>query len=192
MLETETITINLNTATRSQIEKFMLDNSLFTCADIGRVVGLSRERVRQIFQNREDLDFKEIKNKLVKNKFSDKKITKSKYNWRVISFVNTKYPYYVSECGKVARDISRKKHGIEVVERKFLKASANKNKHLRVNLTVLNKDNTCEHKTFYLHQIVAHTWLDKPDQTRRLKGVKPIDGNIENCAVQNLAWSYFN
>lgn len=191
MSETETITINLNTATRSQIEKFMVKHSLYSCADIGRFVGLSRERVRQIFATRPDLDFKEIKSKLIKKQYEDLTENDKNLNWKQITFVNTKYPYYVSECGKVARDIERKKKGISIVERKLLKASANKNKHLRVNLTINLENDKVAHRTYYLHQIVARTWLEEPAAHRPLKGVRCIDGNLENCHVSNLEWSYF-
>ena len=127
-----------------------------------------------------------MKEKIVRNKYKDKSMTVKK--WKLIDFVDTKYDYFVSEDGLVSRDVTRKKHGVEFTERKLLKPSANKMGHLRVNLTL----ESGEHKTFYLHQIVANQWKSKPDPNRRLKGVGFNDNDLSNCHKDNLYWSYFN
>lgn len=178
--------INLNIAAPQEIEKFLNEKQLLTYADIGRELGLSRERIRQIFTNRKDLNFKKIKSKIVKKKYHNNAVQVK--NWRLIQFVKTRYNYYVSDDGKISRDVVRKRHGVEFTERKLLRPSANKMGHLRVNLTL----ETGEHKTFYLHQIVANEWLPKPDKNRRLKGVGHHDGDLSNCKKSNLYWSYFN
>lgn len=178
--------INLNSAPSSDVEKFLRQENLLTYADIGRHVNLSRERIRQIFSSRKDLDFKKIKSKIVKERYLNSRITK--HNWRKISFVDTKYDYYVSDTGMVSRDVKRKRHGVIFTERKLLKPSANKMGHMRVNLTL----STGQHKTFYLHQIVANQWLSKPNENRRLKGVGFHDGDLSNCKKENLYWSYFD
>lgn len=174
--------INLNQESPDAIERFMRDNELYTCAAIGEYVELSRERVRQIFKNRQDLDFKEMKRRVVKQKFKQTNL----FKWKLITFVKTKHPYYVSECGQVARDVTFKKHGVEMRKRKLLKPSANKSKHLRVNLTLENG----EHKTFYLQQIVGHEFLPEPTGDKKVKGVTFKDGDLANCHKDNLEWSY--
>lgn len=185
MIEKNETQINLNHEPAHGIERFMVDNNLFTCASIGEKVGLSRERVRQIFNTREDLDFKEMKARVVRRKFKSE--TSKMYNWKLITFVDTKHPYYVSDCGQVARDVKYKKHGIELTKRKLLKPSANKTtKYLRINLTL----STGEHKTFYLQQVVANELLGPPDKNRRLRGVTFIDGDVTNCHKDNLEWLY--
>lgn len=185
MIEQNETQINLNQEPAHGIERFMSENELFTCAAIGEKVGLSRERVRQIFNTREDLDFKEMKARVVKNKFASE--VSKMYNWKLITFVDTKHPYYVSECGQVARDLKYKKHGIELTRRKFLKPSANRTtKYLRINLTLKNGD----HKTFYLQQIVGNEFLPKPDPERELRGVTFLDDDVTNCHKDNLDWLY--
>ena len=143
-MEKEITTINVNTASREDIQKFMIDNEIYTCAEFGRFVGLSRERIRQVFKERENLDFKEMKRNAVKATYVVKPIEKKR--WKQITFVDTKYPYYVTRKGEVGRDVIRKPKGVEIIERKLLTPSKNDKGHLRVNLTLEDG----RHKTFYL------------------------------------------
>ena len=120
-MEKELTKINVNTASREEIQNFMIENGVYTCAEFGRIVGLSRERIRQVFKERENLDFKEMKKAAVKATYVVKPIEKKR--WKQIDFVNTKYPYYVTKDGQVGRDVIRKPKGVELVERKLLTPS---------------------------------------------------------------------
>jgi hypothetical protein len=154
----------MNTA---EIQALMIDNKLLNMAQIGRFLDISRERVRQIF-NEKGVDFSDFK-KSITITIKQKNISLPNENWVLIDFYDTAHNYYISNFGRVSRAINKTTNGTTFTQKKLLNPSSGKCNRLRVNLSLKSKNENDKNSsiTVYVHSLVA----------KALKGA-PIDGSF--------------
>lgn len=175
----------LQNMSEHEIQTFMLENNLLNMADMGRKLGISRERVRQIF-NSKKIKFSEFK-KSITIALNQKDISLPKEKWLLIDFYDTAHKYYISNFGRVARSLNKKINGTIFEQKKILKPSSGKCERLRVNLTIKINDEKNKHITYYIHSLVAMAF--KKVEGKKFR-IRHLDNDYTNNHVNNLEVKY--
>ena len=177
---------SLKDMSEDEIKNFMVEHNLLNMAQIGNEVGLSRERIRQIFKDK-NINIFDLK-KDVTIVLKKKDITLKGEEWKKISNPQTSHNYYVSSLGRIARGIQKKINGVEFEQKKLLKPSIGNCGRLRINLSVLSEKNTTKNITNYLHILIA-THFHDVDKSKNFR-VKHGDCDFNNNKYENLIVGY--
>lgn len=177
---------SLKDMSEDEIKNFMVEHNLLNMAQIGNEVGLSRERIRQIFKDK-NINIFDLK-KDVTIVLKKKDITLKGEEWKKISNPQTSHNYYVSSLGRIARGIQKKINGVEFEQKKLLKPSIGNCGRLRINLSVLSEKNTTKNITNYLHILIA-THFHDVDKSKNFR-VKHGDCDFNNNKYENLIVEY--
>ncbi len=176
---------SLKDMSEDEIKLFMVENNLLNMAQIGNKLGLSRERIRQIFKDK-SINIFDLK-KDVTIVLKKKDISLKNEEWKKVSSPQTAHNYYVSSLGRIARGIDKKINGVEFEQKKLLKPSIGKCGRLRINLSIVDGD-TSKNVTNYLHILIA-THFHDVDKSKGFR-VKHIDCDFNNNNFKNLKIEY--
>lgn len=187
-------TKRLKDMNREEIEELMLSEGLLNMATIGRHFDISRERVRQIFSEK-NIDFKAFK-KGITVAVHQTEIALENEEWKLIDFYNTAHKYYISNFGRVARELNKTINGTTYPQKKLLQPSAGKCGRLRVNLSLSSEEGEDKNKPFtvYVHILVLKAFSkdeisvnDNKQQIKR-KRIRHLDKNVQNNHLINLQY----
>ncbi len=173
-------TIDLET-----LEAIMIENELVTLKDVGDYCGCSRENVRQIFVKRQ-VDFIELKNKM-KDEIYPNAYPKNIRNlageeWRKLDCFDTKFTYYVSNKGRVSKELTKTIHSRPHTYKQLLKLKSDDKGRVRAGISL-----SSSHKTFYVHILVASVFnADQKEDEHTTVGHD--DNDLSNNCAENLVW----
>ena len=183
-MHTTTQSPRLKNMSQKEIETLMLKEKLLNMAKIGAYFDISRERVRQIFKEK-GIDFKQFK-KSITITIHQQNISLKGEVWKLIDFYETAHKYYVSNKGRVSRELNKTINGTTFVQKKLLNPSSGKCKRLRVNLSLINPNSSKNKpRTVYVHSLVTKSFHGLNEKSR---GVKHNNKDVTDNNSTNVSW----
>jgi hypothetical protein len=167
------------------LEAVMIENKLVTLEDIGQYAGCSRENVRQIFVKRQ-VNFIQLKKKMkdiiYPEAYPDKIKNLEGEEWRKLDCFDTKFVYYVSNKGRVSKELTKTVHSRPHTYQQLLKLKSDEMGRIRAGISL-----SSSHKTFYVHILVASIFNIESKKEKHTT-VGHDDGILSHNWAENLVW----